>query len=1130
MSDSTKKSLSQAQLPAVKDYIRQELKRRGDEFTEQRRLTVYVGSLNLGAQEPTANLDAWLVQPAIEAGVAKPDVYAVGFQELVQLSAGNMASDKHSQSRVDQWMEIIKATLNKGRSEQKKDGYELVLCSHLVGLCLLVFVADRHLPHVSNVDGQTTGVGVLGMMGNKGACATRLQLYDSTLCFVCSHLAAHRSNVHGRNKDFANIISRTKFTVAKAKTVVTEVELSLMEDEPDEYGILDHDFVVWLGDLNYRFQQEVTMETVQRCLAEDDLQQLWHLDQLNLERAHGRVFVGFEEGSLTFKPTYKLVPGADSYDCAGTKMRMPAWTDRILWYQRDLGNQGMSRCKQILYNSCMAIKLSDHRPVESLFEVQVGVINRQRQRQVCKDLMRNLDTWENQSIPKLQLDANSFEFLDLRFAVASSRTFRINNVGQVPAVFEFVPKGSDKDVCQSWCSISPLRGLIMPNTGMEVCITVCVDARIARSGSRQELSDIVILHITNGSDYFVEIQGKFSSSCFGASLEQLLLEARTQACVVDLESRGRAQKDAKKDDYMWLMRGNSKEERALRCSLAEMTTHAVNCRGYQLGNGSKITLDSVDKMLEGTRIVSPSKGAWPKEEDLSAKLSSASNTQIHVERKVVYEVAVRETLAGKSVAAINAASAYHTGGGFSTGGRHALEEAMCIQSSLYRSLSQASKVAKDIGISPPQWVRGDRWEMHIPDDGVLLSPYVEVFRDGTLDGYPFKDSATELEAVISVAMPNCNEKMSDSPVDAHPDPREYEAQLRRRWRAVLTAAAFYTKADTLVIPDAGCGVFMNQPSKVGAALREVLFTEFRNTFKEVFIAFPGGANGETFSKEVLQMTEDQHVRRQLRAGLTIALASGELENALDNLESVKASAVDVRNTETPGHSHEEAGDKSPGNVPPVIVRLVSALQEQQCWTEPDIFLQAGSATDLHDILTSLDSTKEFSPEVSVLAVAEALIELLMSLSAPLVSVAVLSSIDVTKENVFTAGMKLFANLSTIQHDTFVYIVKFLYDVCKQSSRAASTAGDNFASSPSIRVAEGQHGQRLQASSLAAVFSRCFLQIDNNEDALASHANKALQGILHHMLVGPSISFSISTFECRKSSSENLVSIAEFLDG
>ena len=44
-------------------------------------------------------------------------------------------------------------------------------------------------------------------------------------------------------------------------------------------------------------------------------------------------FRGFTEGKLTFAPTYKFDPFSDDYDTS-EKMRIPAWTDRVLWRRR----------------------------------------------------------------------------------------------------------------------------------------------------------------------------------------------------------------------------------------------------------------------------------------------------------------------------------------------------------------------------------------------------------------------------------------------------------------------------------------------------------------------------------------------------------------------------------------------------------------------------------------------------------------------------------------------------------------------------------------------------------------------------------------------------------------------------
>jgi len=320
-----------------------------------------------------------------------------------------------------------------------------------------------------------------------------------------------------------------------------------------------------------------------------------------------------------------------------------------------------------------------------------------------------------------------------------------------------------------------------------------------------------------------------------------------QICKLDKGSRGRANKDPRTGDYKWIMRANDEEDRAARRAIRDQTELAIASGGYTIGLKSKVPLQYVDALIEGARLVSPSFGDWPVEESADpAPPDAASTTKLIYEKAVVLEVATREVLNGKNVVVVSAASAYHTGGGFASGGRHALEESMCVQSTLYPSLQKATQLAENVGVRPQEWIRpaqnrsGGEWMMHIPDDGAVLSPLVEVFRGGTLEGYPFQEAAVALEAVISVAMPNKNDRMADSPVDSHPEPGEYQAQLRRKWRAVLTAAAKYTNADTLVIPDAGCGVFRNAANEVGVAFGQVFRLEFANRFKEIFIAYLGG--------------------------------------------------------------------------------------------------------------------------------------------------------------------------------------------------------------------------------------------------------------------------------------------------
>ncbi|CAE7367346.1 unnamed protein product [Symbiodinium natans] len=334
---------------------------------------------------------------------------------------------------------------------------------------------------------------------------------------------------------------------------------------------------------------------------------------------------------------------------------------------------------------------------------------------------------------------------------------------------------------------------------------------------------------------------------------------------VDVQSRGRAPDS---HGYDWIRKANDEKDRAARREISELTKRVTAAGGYQLGS-SVVPLCHVQELVAETKLFSPSlaTGAvWPQ-----LDTTGDHKTKLLVKRGTVLDVAVEEVLHGQRVVAVNAASAYHAGGGFQTGGRHALEEAMCIQSTLYASLEKGIVLAEQAKIRVPPWVQppkrakdGQEWVSHLPDDGALLSPHVEVFRTGTNSGYAFQEKAVCLEAVVSVAMPNCNTKMSDSPVDAHPDKDKYAEQLADKWRAVMMAASSRVEANVLVVPDAGCGVFFNPPEKVGESFGKVLREEFSGRFESVVIAFPGGKAGETFAAAAVEAFEGEETLKPQR--------------------------------------------------------------------------------------------------------------------------------------------------------------------------------------------------------------------------------------------------------------------------
>ncbi|KAK9037720.1 hypothetical protein V6N11_022622 [Hibiscus sabdariffa] len=235
--------------------------------------------------------------------------------------------------------------------------YRLITSKQMVGLFLSIWARKELMPYIGHVRVSSVGRGIMKRLGNKGCIAVSISLHQTSLCFVCSHLASgeKEGDELRRNADVSEILKGLQFPII-CKTPNHRA--------PEK--IVEHDRVIWLGDLNYRVA--LSYETTRTLLEENNWDTLLEKDQLNMEREAGRVFDGFKEGWILFAPTYKYSYNSDSY--AGEngkskkKRRTPAWCDRILWR-----GSGIEQLTYIRGES----RFSDHRPVSSLFSVEVIV-------------------------------------------------------------------------------------------------------------------------------------------------------------------------------------------------------------------------------------------------------------------------------------------------------------------------------------------------------------------------------------------------------------------------------------------------------------------------------------------------------------------------------------------------------------------------------------------------------------------------------------------------------------------------------------------------------------------------------------------------------------------------------------
>eukprot|EP00456_Euglypha_rotunda_P042947 TRINITY_DN33566_c0_g1_i2.p1 TRINITY_DN33566_c0_g1~~TRINITY_DN33566_c0_g1_i2.p1 ORF type:complete len:203 (-),score=21.46 TRINITY_DN33566_c0_g1_i2:11-619(-) len=127
----------------------------------------------------------------------------------------------------------------------EKSRYVLLTSKQLVGILLCIFVKPRYFPFIHDIQFDKVATGVLGIAGNKGGVAIRFHIWDTSFCFINSHLTAHTKNVKHRNENFHSICRRVRLHNYKNKFQQAAHIQRLAEVDGQRY-------MFWMGDLNYR--------------------------------------------------------------------------------------------------------------------------------------------------------------------------------------------------------------------------------------------------------------------------------------------------------------------------------------------------------------------------------------------------------------------------------------------------------------------------------------------------------------------------------------------------------------------------------------------------------------------------------------------------------------------------------------------------------------------------------------------------------------------------------------------------------------------------------------------------------------------------------------------------------------
>ncbi|KAI1030093.1 hypothetical protein LB504_010539 [Fusarium proliferatum] len=361
-------------------------------FTDGQGLDQQLTSLNLSQNSAveTDDKDNGNSKPHLTAG-GDIGLYVLGLQEIVDLNTTKEYMNRAvytDTSVMDKWKVALEAALPKG--------YELITAEQMTGLLLLVYASPEIAPTISNISTKQVGTGLLGYFGNKGAVTTRLLLGETTrMVFINSHLAsgAGSSYLDRRCWDVGQVLSRTQFDpivhsgveedegekigdedlafwfgdlnfrldgipgddIRRLLTLHARGEYGAGEDSKplDERGVI----VMKGSDSDDESSTRVSLhsraesfDTASDLPDPDDfpedpsqdptslqatIDSLLPHDQLRRVIKQRKAFHdGWQEGSITFLPTYKYDIGTVGLFDTSEKQRAPSWCDRILFRTR----------------------------------------------------------------------------------------------------------------------------------------------------------------------------------------------------------------------------------------------------------------------------------------------------------------------------------------------------------------------------------------------------------------------------------------------------------------------------------------------------------------------------------------------------------------------------------------------------------------------------------------------------------------------------------------------------------------------------------------------------------------------------------------------------------------------------
>jgi hypothetical protein len=401
-----------------------------EEYSDLNNLKIFVGSWNVACTDPNKdlNLDSWLLpkDPNLI-----PDIYFIGFQEVVELTASNVIMIKEEKQKqiLSQWDNKINSSINKiGK-------YTKLVDMNLVGINFYCYVLEEKSSNIKNLSQKIVKTGLGGTTGNKGSCCINFDYENTCFSVACSHLAAGGSKNKQRLKELDYILEMkldSFFNKEEFEKKLNEIfyfdnmEYNADDDESkivsqtqyhtndnpnaidlndDSISFKNSDIWIIFGDLNFRVDMEY--EEFSEYVKKGNWNKLIDYDQFfKFKLASIEYMKCIQEDEIKFPPTYKYIVNSNEYDYkpkenkkkdknkpqGSGKKRNPSWCDRVFYKKNAyVTKNGQKIITGVEYNNVLNDNFitSDHRPVYQIFDVIIFKENPQKKEAIEKEILTN---------------------------------------------------------------------------------------------------------------------------------------------------------------------------------------------------------------------------------------------------------------------------------------------------------------------------------------------------------------------------------------------------------------------------------------------------------------------------------------------------------------------------------------------------------------------------------------------------------------------------------------------------------------------------------------------------------------------------------------------------------------------